>query len=341
MRCARLAALATLAAHAAQAASPAPVVFQPLAGVSGEVACAGGDTMQPLVEAWGRGLTAREPSVRVRVLSGMKLSAEGFAALLAGQADCVTFVREPFPAELAAFQARFGHAPALVEVASGSYATRGGTHALAIYVNDANPLRRMDLTQLDAVLSTAPRRGGTSTATTWGGLGLNGAWATRPIHLYGMLSRRETGNPPGVVNFMQQRVLRGGAFRPGVRVQTDAPGKGALQAIVDRVADDPDGIGYSGFGFARPGVHALALAESDAGPYVAGTPETVRSRAYPLSRRIYIMVDRPPGAPVRPALHELLRFVLSSEGQAMVAADAEGFLPLTAEQATRAAEAIR
>ncbi|MFV4677430.1 hypothetical protein ACNJU9_21735, partial [Mycobacterium tuberculosis] len=97
------------------------------------------------------------------------------AQLLSGQADCVLFVREPFPAEDAAFKARFGHPPTLVPIATGSFATKGATHAIAVYVNAANPLAGLTLAQLDAVFSAERRRGGIA-VKTWGDLGLEGAW---------------------------------------------------------------------------------------------------------------------------------------------------------------------
>jgi phosphate transport system substrate-binding protein len=299
------------------AAEPAPVDtdlpgYAPPAALSGELTCAGGDTMQALTESWGRGFARYNPFARIAVGGDSGLSADGFAALLDGRVTCVTFVREPFPAERAAFVQKFGHEPLLVNVANGSYATKGGTHAIAIYVNAANPLAHLSLVQQDAIFSKTRRRGAPNEITRWGQLGLGAEWADRPIHVYSMLRGRETGNPPGIVNFLQQRALLGGQLRDDVREQRDSPGETTLQAIVHRVAADRDGIGYSGFGFAEPGVKSVALAETSNGPFYAGTPVEVARRDYPLSR----------------------------EGQQIVAGDAEQFIPLTAAQAAEARAAI-
>lgn len=296
--------------------------------------------MQDLAEAWARGFEYRHPGSRIRIRHDTRFSAEGFDALMDGRVDCVTYVREPFAAELAAFKDKFGEAPVLVNVAGGSYATQGGTHALAIYVNAANPLRRLTLAQLDAILSKTRHRGAAQEITLWGQLGLDGEWANRPIHVYGMIHQRETGNPPGVVNYLQHRVLLDGAFRDDVRVQGDKPGEGALEAIVNRVAADPAGIGYSGFAFATPSVRNLALAETDSGPFYTGTPAEVARRDYPLSRRIYLMFKRSPDQSVQPLLREFVLWTLSREGQLAVAADRMRFIPLTATQAALARAAI-
>jgi phosphate transport system substrate-binding protein len=313
------------------AVDPTLPAYVPPSTLSGNLTCAGGDTMQKLMEAWARRFEQLNPKAHVNVRSDSKLSADGFRAFLEGRIDCVTFVREPFPSELKAFHDKFEHTPLLVPVAGGSYATRGGTHAIAIYVNVANPLTKLDLTQLDAIFSKTRRRGGAE-ISRWGQLGLTGAWAERPIHLYGMLRRRSTGDPPGIVNYVEQRVLLGGEFRDDLNEQGDQPGETALEAIVHRIAEDPDGIGYSGFGYAAPGVKSVALAESASGPYYGGTATEVARHDYPLSRTIYLMFD---GRTRSPIIDELIRFVTGRDGQRIVANDPEGFLPLRATGAQK------
>ena len=269
-------------------------------GAGFAISCAGGDTMQALAERWGAEMLPT------------KLSADGFELFLQGKVECVTFVREPFATELAAYKAKFGAVPLLVPVAGGSYATRSATHAIAIYVNQANPLTKMTMDELEGVFSGRVSR--------WP----NG----QPIHVYGMLRARGTGNPPGIVNFLQNRILHGAAMRDDVREQIDQPGETALDAIVHRVAEDPLGIGFSGFAYAAPGTKTLALAETAAGPYYRGSPEEVAARLYPLSRLIYLMVPPDPSAGQR----DFLRHVLSDEGQAAISGDPMGFLPLTAAE---------
>ena len=275
--------------------------------------CVGADTMQDLTAAWAAPFGAQ-----VTVDRSTKLSAEGFDRLIAGQADCVTYVREPFASELAAYRDKFKTEPFLLPVAGGSYDTKSGTHAIAVYVNKTNPLSNLTIIQLKTLF-------GSKTITRWGQLGLTGEWADRPIHVYGMLRQRGTGNPPGIVNFLQQRVLAGGQFRDDLREQTGD----ALQEITNRIAEDPDGIGFSGFGFAQPGVKTLALAEMAQGPFYQGTKDEVANRVYPLSRSIYLMVKPEQGGKLSPLQYQFLAGALSAEGQRAVAADKMGFLPLT------------
>ena len=307
----------------------------PSGAVSGTFTCAGADTMHDLAEAWARDFRRFHPEATLRVRRDGKFAAEGLEAVMSGEADCALLVREPFPAELAKFRSKFGYAPTLVNVAGGSHATKSATHAIAIYVNATNPIGGLTLQQLDGIFSKT-RRSGAQEITTWGQLGLGGEWAERPIRAYGMLRRRESANPPGIVNFLEGRMLGGGEFRDDIREQPGTAAEPALDAIVHRVADDPAGIGYSGFAYARPGAKTVAIAQTPASPFYAGRPEEIASREYPLSREIYLAVNRAPGQPMTPLLREFFLYTLSREGQRAVAADRMKFVPLDAAQAAAA-----
>jgi phosphate transport system substrate-binding protein len=94
------------------------------------------------------------------------------------------------------------------------------------------------------------------------------------------------------------------------------------------VQSDRYALGISGARFATGGVKALALAETDGGPYYVPSRETVIARTYPLGRSTYALVDIAPGRSMDPKVREFLTYVLSSEGQADVARDG-GYLPLS------------
>jgi phosphate transport system substrate-binding protein len=101
--------------------------------------------------------------------------------------------------------------------------------------------------------------------------------------------------------------------------------------IFDAVAGDPAGIGYAPL---PPGeeVKALELCADACRRSYALTPENVKSRAYPLSRAISVVIDRAPGQPISPKLKEFLRYILSAEGQAVVERDGM-YIPLSVESA--------
>jgi ABC-type phosphate transport system, periplasmic component len=311
------------------AASPAQL------GTGGELRCVGANTMQPLVSAWARAFEAHQPGAAIAIPNDTHYSAAGVQAVLAGQANCITFGREPFARERVAVREATGRAVVIVPVAGGSYATPHGTFALAIYVNRANPLRGLSAGQLAAVFAD-----GKSSPTTWGQLGLRGAWAQRPIHVYGMTPRRASGNPPGIVNFLDARILHGRPWRSDLRVQADTGTITALSAIVRKVGTDPDGIGYSGFGYATSAVRAIPLSARVGASFRAGTPATVADGQYLLGRTIYLGFPASASGGLSPLACRFLSFILSPDGQRLIAQDAMHFNALTPAQDRSARAAL-
>jgi phosphate transport system substrate-binding protein len=74
------------------------------------------------------------------------------------------------------------------------------------------------------------------------------------------------------------------------------------------------------------------LAARDGGPYIEPSRENFQNRTYPLTRSIYIYLNRKPGQALDPKVKEFLRYVLSREGQEAVER-AGKYLPLTADVA--------
>lgn len=284
--------------------------------------------------AWTRTFSALQPETPARIRLRTKFSAEAFDALLRGEVAVAPFARELFPAERARYLEKHGAPPLLVPVATGTRDTKGGTHAIAIFVHERNPLTHLSVAQLREILTAD------GTITTWGQLGLGGVWVRRKIALHGMTVHRETGNPPGIVNFLEQGVLAGRAWRgnPAQEAHVDTiGGPQALEKIVRAVATDESALGYSGFAYAQPGTKTLALSETDGGPTFTGTADEIARRDYPLTRTIYLCLDHAPGALAKQFVHH----VLGREGQQIVAADAQKFFPLTAAAAQSAQALLR
>jgi phosphate transport system substrate-binding protein len=176
--------------------------------------------------------------------------------------------------------------------------------ALAIFVEKGNPVPGLTLGQLDGIFSRTQRRGGSS-IETWGQAGLTGEWADRPITLYGY------DPEDGAYQSFLQEVLEGGAFRLSLRGQRGG------SSIVQCVAAVPGSIGYASIFFACKRVRAVPIAGTD-GRFYAPTAENVRSHRYPLSRFLFICVNKPPRQPLDGPAAEFLRFLLSREGQQIV-----------------------
>ncbi len=286
--------------------------YEPVTGLSGKITSIGESTTTNLVARVAAEFRKMYPDVTLQVTSSpMSI---GPAALLEGLADLVPMSRPLTPEDVRSFTKKYGYAPTEIKVAAD---------ALAIYVNKNNPVPGLTLEQLDGIFSRTQRRGG-SPIETWGQAGLTAEWADRRITLYGY------GPDDGAYQIFKQQVLNEGAFRLSLRVE------GGGSSIAQGVASDPGAIGFASVFFACKGVRVVQIAGADERFY-APTEENVRSHKYPLSRFLYIYVNKPPRKPLAGPVAEFLLFLLSQEGQQIVADG--GNIPLEAaalEQGRRA-----
>lgn len=281
----------------------------------------GAHSMSSLMECWITKFEAQAPAASILFEPDAPgQSGAGVPALAEGRADIAPMAREFFPRDQTLLVEALGQVPQLVPVAMGSFDRAGKTHAIAVYVHELNPLQNLSLDQLRAVLTGRFR--------TWGELGLEDGWDGLDIHVFGMLHRRASGNPPGIVNFIEQRLGIAGQMSGSITQLTGSPQRHALAEIVAEVSVDKAAIGYSGFGFSRSGARALALSNDAFGPTVSGSAGSVASGSYPLSRHIYLALYPHAAGPRRASMMEFVRFVLDAPGQACVARDATGFFPL-------------
>jgi phosphate transport system substrate-binding protein len=243
------------------------------------------------------------PNVRIQIEG--KGSSTAPPALIAGTSQFGPMSRAMRATEIDQFEAKYGYKPTQL---------RTSYDALAVYVNKDNPLERLTLAQVDAAFSKTRRRGYKQNVTTWGQLGLTGDWANRPISLYGRNSAS------GTYGFFKEHVLKNGDYKDTVKEQ---PGSAS---VVQGVTEDRFGIGYSGIGYKTSGVKALQLAEGT--EFFDGSYDNVKSGKYPLSRFLYVYVNKAPGKPLDPLVGEFVKLIFSKEGQDVVVKD--GYLPLPA-----------
>ncbi len=304
------AALAQTPARHADAALPA---YQPAAQVSGDLAAVGPDTMEVLMNRWIAAFSRYEPAAHLTE-KVIETGPEDRTAL--GPDTAEIFHTDDTP-----YREKYHREPFRVQVSMASFNAREHIQALGVYVNAANPLGRISLAELDAIYSTTRRRGYPAAITTWGQLGLGGDWADRPIHVY---SRKIGGDE--VTEFFRDVVMFDGTYRTPHPLPPAKPGEFISARVVAAVADDPGGIGFSAFHYQAAGTKALALSDG-AGVIAQPVERDVASGRYPLDRPLYLYVNRESGQPLPALVKEFLTFVLSREGQEIVAGEG-GYLPL-------------
>ena len=172
------------------------------------------------------------------------------------------------------------------------------------------------MAQVDAVFSSTHKCGHSANVDTWGGLGMTGAWTARDIQMFGRNS------VSGTYGYFKEEALCKGDFKNGVNEQ---PGSAS---VVQSVSTSINGIGYSGIGYKTSSVRAVPLAKDEKSQFVEASAENATKGSYPLSRFLYVYVNKAPNKPLAPLEREFLKLVLSKQGQQVVVKD--GYIPLPA-----------
>ena len=302
---------ALVLAATAQCALAAP--YQPQQPVRGDIRIWGSPEDGELVKAWDEGLRKFHPGARLAAkLHGPE---SALAGIYCDVADIAFIGRElRLPTDNMAFQWVKLYRPTAVEVANAGLKAKRPAEALGVFVHPGNPIAGLTLAQLDAVFGAEHKRG-PANARTWGDLGLTGEWASRPIHA---IARPVTTIPA----LFFRKVVLDDSFKWNEDMKEVADEKQAI----DAVARDPAAIAYAPMVAGTGGVRAVPLAKAGSA-FVKLTEQSASDRSYPLSRVVIVAVDRPVGKPLDARVREFLRYVLSDEGQAVVARDG-AYVPL-------------
>ncbi len=284
-------------------------------GVSGNLNSVGSDTLNNLMTFWAEGFKARYPNVKVQIEG--KGSSTAPPALATGLAQVGPMSRSMKASEIASFEGRYGHKPTAIPVA---------VDALAVFVHKDNPIKGLSLTQVDALFSSGRKRGGQD-AATWGAVGLDGAWGSRSVSLFGRNSAS------GTYGFFKEIALKNGDFKASVKEQ---PGS---SSVVQGIASDLSAVGYSGIGYATSGVRAVALSEKDGSAFVEPNQANCESGAYPLARFLYVYVNKAPNKDMDKLTQEFMTFVVSKQGQEITIKD--GYFPINSDVAAEARAALK
>jgi phosphate transport system substrate-binding protein len=291
--------------------------YQPQQQVSGTIRVYGNNYIPALMKRWEEGFQKFQPGVAFATnLPGTEAA---MAGITSGIADISFIGREGYRSEIRGFKGRFGYEPLGIEISSGSFGTPHKTFSLEIFAHASNPLQGLTMDQAQAIFGCTGPRG--KRIRTWGDLGLTGAIATHPIHVYGY--QFDTG----MAGYFNRVVLHDSGtwnadledFDNGHDANGEVINAGVY--ILKALAADPDGIAFANLQYANPEIKQIGLAEHVGHPFIMATPDTIWDRSYPLHRFSTLYINRKPGTPVDPKVKEFIRYILSREGMQAVADD--------------------
>jgi len=300
--------------YAAVDVDPSLADYQKASGVSGNLSSVGSDTLANLMTLWTESFKRYYPNVNIQVQAAGSSTAP--PALTEGTSNFGPMSRKMKDNEIEAFEKKYGYEPTAIPVA---------IDALAVFVHKDNPLAGLNLEQVDAIFSSTRTCGAEASAETWGDLGMTGEWANRDIQLYGRNS------VSGTYGYFKEHALCKGDYKSSVNEQ---PGSAS---VVQSVSTSINAIGYSGIGYKTSSVRALPLSKSGDN-YIEATADNAVNGSYPLSRFLYIYVNKAPNQELSPMEREFVKLVLSKQGQEIVIKD--GYIPIPASVVNRTLDSL-
>ena len=277
--------------------------YERVDGISGNLSSVGSDSLANMMTLWAEEFKRQYPNVNVQIQAAGSSTAP--PALTEGTASLAPMSRQMKDSEIQAFEEKYGYKPVEIPVA---------IDALAVFAHKDNPIKGLTMAQLDAVFSSTRLCGNDSDITTWGQAGLDGQWANRDIQLYGRNS------VSGTYGYFKEEALCKGDFKNSVNEQ---PGSAS---VVQSISQSLNAIGYSGIGYRTSSVRTIPLATEEGAEYVDATAENAIAGTYPLSRFLYVYVNKAPNQEMAPLEREFVKLMLSKQGQEVVFKD--GYVPL-------------
>ncbi|GAP74100.1 MULTISPECIES: PstS family phosphate ABC transporter substrate-binding protein [Pseudoalteromonas] len=302
-------AVSALTAGQAVALDKAIPEYEKTSGISGNFSSVGSDTLANMMTFWAEEYKRIYPNVNIQIQAAGSSTAP--PALTEGTANFGPMSRKMKSKEIEAFEKRHGYKPTEIRVA---------IDALAVFVHKDNPIEGLRIDQVDAIFSSTRKCGASEQINRWGDVGLTGDWAAKDIQLYGRNS------VSGTYGYFKKKALCKGDFRNNVNEQ---PGSAS---VVQSISSSVNAIGYSGIGYKTSGVRTVPLAKKG-DKFVDATLDNVATGKYPLSRFLYVYVNKHPNKPLSPIDAEFVKMVLSQTGQKIVEKD--GYVPLSSKMVER------
>ena len=272
--------------------------------VTAGVTIVGSSTLVPFLKQWAQDYQAKNPSAEINISTpGTSVAPK---ALISGKADLAAMNREMTHDESEAFIRAHGHYPTGIAVA---------IEAVALYVHPDNPIKGLDVTQVDAIFSAGHGCvGGSESIKQWGQLGLPAPWDKQAIVLLGHNKKS------AVRDFFNKSVLCRDDFASDI-------GELTHEQILEKISQTKYALAYSNYQ-ANTKLKIVPLKKGP-GDFVALTPANIYNKTYRFQHFLFLYVNKPNDKAVSSAVADFLKAGLSREGQSAVTA--AGYLPLSDE----------
>jgi phosphate transport system substrate-binding protein len=245
----------------------------------------GSDTLVNVAQAWAEAYPAVNPDVAVAVSGGG--SGTGIAAMINGTVDIANASRKMKDKEIKLAEEHGQHPVEHIV----------GYDALAVFINNNNPITSMSFEQLKDIYGRDPK------VRKWSEMGITVPGCKDEIVV---VSRQ---NNSGTYAYFKETILgEGGKYRQGT---LDMQGS---KDVVDLVENTPCAIGYSGLAYATDNVKKVCIATETGGACVEPSVATASNRSYPIARPLFMYTNGEPQG----AIKDYLDWIESDAGQCIL-----------------------
>ncbi len=313
--------------------------YQPEVKITGALRIVGSE-LKNATDQLAAGFRRFHPEARVST-NFMTSSEGGIAGLYCGISDVAPMGDDAKITDQMPFYNTFGYMATEISVATGGSEKRGSLWAWAIVVSKDNPLNEISVEELERTfgaertggweigpnhnyLYTAKyARGAETNIRKWDQLGLSGEFAGREIETFGYCAQGfETAIMRTWFHWSNKWNPNFKQYVEAKQATPDAAGAAvSSERPLENLSKNKYAIGIAALMHVKnyPDVKVLRVSAKKGGPAIALTPENVANRSYPLIRDAFFYVNKTPGKPLDPKVREFMRFVLSREGQEIMA----------------------
>lgn len=276
--------------------------YVPITDLAGDIKIDGSDTVGKVAEVWVQEFTSLYPKVNISL--AQQGSGDGAKALLAGTADIGSMSRKMKSKEKKAFTDKFGYKPTELRV---------GIDAVVVFSSQDVKVDALSIAQVDGLFSNSLKCKGQK-INTLADLGIT----DRPADVQPSIFIRDSNS--GTRAFFVKKALCGGSFKSNV--QEFAHTKELLNAVSASKAS----FGFGGLADLTDTVSPIAISKKADSKPIHPSVETAASGKYPLSRYLFMYINKAPGQEFSPLISEFIKYSVSDQGQA--ALKKVGYVPL-------------
>lgn len=270
--------------------------YQVKPGVFGTINSVGSDTMAGLISGWSQEFKRIYPHVKIQIQASGSATAP--PALTEGMANIGPMSRELKISEIDYFARRHGYPPTVIAVAMD---------AIVLFVSPDNPINGLHQKEIDSIYSATRYCGGANPVTNWNQAREAPDSYKNRIRLFG----RNAAS--GTYGLFKQVALCNGDFRADVN---ELP---SSASIVQTVANNPEALGYAAYGYVNSSVKLVPISSGTGDELVEVSPINISNGNYPFSRTLYLIANIHPSHPLDNLTKEFLLFIMSRQGQSLVA----------------------